>query len=307
MLFSKKDTRLQADPEAEHMREILARVRRIEIRSRRAVQEVMGGEYHSVFKGRGMEFDEVREYEPGDEIRDIDWNVTARTGRAHIKRFVEEREQTVFFVVDLSASGSFGSRNRMKREQAAEICAILAFSAIQNNDRVGLITFSDHIEEMIPPKKGRKHVLRVIRELLFARPKGRGTDMPLALDTLNQVLKRRSIVFVVSDFLTDDFSRPLRMTRRRHDVIAIQLRDEREEVLPPMGIIELEDAETGEARLVDTGSEEMRRSFEDFNRRRLMMTERAFRSIGVDHLPIRTDAEYIGALIKYFRLRAKRR
>jgi uncharacterized protein (DUF58 family) len=288
------------------MREILKRVRQIEIRSRRTVNDVLAGEYHSVFKGRGMEFDEVREYEPGDEIRDIDWNVTARTGRPFVKRFVEEREQTVFFVVDVSASGEFGTDRRMKGEIAAEICAILAFSAIQNNDRVGLLSFSDRVEEMIPPKKGRKHVLRVVRELLFAQPNGRGTNVPLALDTVNQLLKRRSIVFVVSDFLSGDLRRPLMITNRRHDLIAIRISDPREEVLPPVGIVELKDAETGESMLVDTSNRLVRELFAQSNQRRQLGLEKEFHSLGVDHIDIRTSEPYLNPIVKFFRMRAKR-
>ena len=290
----------------ERMREILKRVRQIEIRSRRTVNDVLAGEYHSVFKGRGMEFDEVREYEPGDEIRDIDWNVTARTGRPFVKRFVEEREQTVFFVVDVSASGEFGTDRRMKGEIAAEICAILAFSAIQNNDRVGLLSFSDRVEEMIPPKKGRKHVLRVVRELLFAQPNGRGTNVPLALDTVNQLLKRRSIVFVVSDFLSGDLRRPLMITNRRHDLIAIRISDPREEVLPPVGIVELKDAETGESMLVDTSNRLVRELFAQSNQRRQLGLEKEFHSLGVDHIDIRTSEPYLNPIVKFFRMRAKR-
>ena len=290
----------------ETMREILKRVRQIEIRSRRTVNDVLAGEYHSVFKGRGMEFDEVREYEPGDEIRDIDWNVTARTGRPFVKRFVEEREQTVFFVVDVSASGEFGTDRRMKGEIAAEICAILAFSAIQNNDRVGLLSFSDRVEEMIPPKKGRKHVLRVVRELLFAQPNGRGTNVPLALDTVNQLLKRRSIVFVVSDFLSGDLRRPLMITNRRHDLIAIRISDPREEVLPPVGIVELKDAETGESMLVDTSNRLVRDLFAQSNQRRQLGLEKEFHSLGVDHIDIRTSEPYLNPIVKFFRMRAKR-
>jgi uncharacterized protein (DUF58 family) len=291
---------------SEAMREILKRVRQIEIRSRRAVNDVLAGEYHSVFRGRGMEFDEVREYEPGDEIRDIDWNVTARTGRPFVKRFVEEREQTVFFVVDVSSSGEFGTRSRMKGEIAAEICAILAFSAIQNNDRVGLLSFSDRVEEMIPPKKGRKHVLRVVRELLFAQPKGRGTDVPLALDTVNQLLKRRSIVFVVSDFLTGDVRRPMMIANRRHDLIAIRIADPREETLPPVGIVELRDAETGQSLLVDTSDRLVRETFAQSNKRRQLGVEKTFTSLGVDHIDVRTDEPYLNPIVKFFRMRAKR-
>lgn len=292
--------------ENDRMREIIKRVRQIEIRTRRAVLDVMGGEYHSVFKGRGMEFDEVREYAPGDEIRDIDWNVTARTGKAFIKRFVEEREQTVFFLVDVSASGVFGTHNQMKGEIAAEICAILAFSAIQNNDRVGLLTFSDDIEELIPPKKGRKHVLRVVRQLLFARPKGIKTNLPLAIDSLNKVLKRRAIVFLVSDFLAPDLRQPLMMANRRHDLTIIRLLDPREEELPRAGIVELHDAETGEMMLVDTTNRKVRERFKQINERRELALEKMFRSLGLDNILVRTNEAYMDPLIRHFRTRAKR-
>ncbi|HUT24392.1 MAG TPA: DUF58 domain-containing protein [Sumerlaeia bacterium] len=291
----------------ERMREILRRVRRIEIRSRKAVTDVLGGEYHSVFKGRGMEFDEVREYSAGDEIRDIDWNVTARTGKAFIKRYVEEREQTVFFVVDVSASSEFGTDERMKGEIAAEICSVLAFSAIQNNDRVGLLTFSDDVEELIPPKKGRKHVLRVVRELLFAQPRGRGTNLSLAIETLNRVLKRRAIVFLVSDFLAPDLRDPLVRANQRHDLIAIRLSDPREEILPPVGIIELQDAETGETMLVDAASRSVRERFEESNRKRRLGLDKMFRSIGADCVAISTDADYLEPIVSFFRMRARRR
>jgi uncharacterized protein (DUF58 family) len=293
--------------ETEAIREILRRVRRIEIRSRRAVDDVMGGEYHSVFKGRGMEFDEVREYTPGDEIRDIDWNVTARTGRPFVKRYVEEREQTVFFVVDVSASGAFGTGRKMKGEVAAEICAVLAFAAVRNNDRVGLLTFSDRIEELIPPKKGRNHVLRVVRELLFARPEGRGTDLTLALDTLVKVLRRRAIVFLVSDFLAPDLRRPLMIANRRHDLIVIRVGDAREAQLPSAGMIAFEDAETGEAILVDTSDRRVRERFEEFNQRRYTALDRMMRSLGIDDVAIRTEGDYLEPIVRYFRLRAKRR
>lgn len=296
-------------PEQTHteaMREILKRVRQIEIRSRRAVNDIMAGEYHSVFKGRGMEFDEVREYAPGDEIRDIDWNVTARTGRPFIKRYVEEREQTVFFVVDVSASGQFGTHQRMKGEIAAEICSVLAFSATKNNDRVGLLRFSDRVEELMPPKKGRKHVLRVVRQLLFARPQGKGTDIALAIDTLNKILKRRAIVFVVSDFLAPELRRPLMLANKRHDLIAIRLSDPREEELPPVGILELRDAETGESMLVDSSNRAVRERYREANQLRQIALEKMFRSLGIDNIPVRTNEPYLDNIVRYFRQRAKR-
>jgi len=296
----------------QEIRDILRRVRRIEIRSRRAVQDALGGEYRSVFKGHGMEFDETREYQPGDEIRDIDWNVTARTGKPFIKRYVEEREQTVFFVVDASASGVFGSQREMKGEIAAKICAVLAFAAIQNKDRVGLLTFTDRVETLIPPEKGRKHVLRVIRELLYGKPQGRGTDLTLAVDTLNRTLKRRAIVFLVSDFLTDEPRKALALAKRRHDLTLIRLTDPREEELPAAGILELEDAETGEVMLVDTASRAARERFAASNQLRKTAYEKLARSLGIDEIVVRTDASgpeemaYLDPIMKFFRLRAKR-
>ena len=245
-------------------REIFKKVRQIEIRTNREVTDVLGGQYHSVFKGRGMEFEEVREYLPGDEVRSIDWNVTARFGHPFIKKFKEERELTVMLVVDVSASGQFGSVRQTKNELAAELAAVLAFSAIRNNDKVGLIMFTDRIEKFVPPKKGRRHVLRVVREILAFQPQGRGTDLQLALDYLNSVQSRRAVTFVVSDFqVTDEESvrKKLRVASKRHDVIALSLRDPREEELPAVGLLELRDAETGERALVDTFDRKVREEF----------------------------------------------
>ncbi|MGY8778566.1 MAG: DUF58 domain-containing protein, partial [Longimicrobiales bacterium] len=225
-------------------REILKQVRRIEISTRGLVNEVFSGEYHSVFKGRGMNFAEVREYQYGDDIRSIDWNVTARAGAPFVKIFEEERELTVMLVVDVSASGEFGSRGRWKGEVAVEICALLAFSAIKNNDKVGLIIFSDRIEKFVPPRKGRKHVLRVLRELLFHEPEGRGTDLTVALEYLNHVQRKKAVTFLVSDFQDEGFDRALAVAGRRHDLIAVRLGDRRERTLPPLGYLELEDPET---------------------------------------------------------------
>jgi uncharacterized protein (DUF58 family) len=223
-------------------KEILKKIRRLQIVTNRVVSDVFAGEYLSVFKGRGMEFNEVREYQPGDEERDIDWNVTARMGRPFVKKFVEERELTVMLLVDASASSRFGTRDRFKSELAAELCAVLAFSAIRNKDRVGLVIFTDRIEKFVPPGKGSRHVLRVIREVLYFRPQGRGTDISLALDYLNRVIRRRSVVFLVSDFLAAGFERALRVSARRHDLVALLVRDPREEELPPAGLVRLEDA-----------------------------------------------------------------
>ena len=227
-------------------REILKKVRHIEIATKGLVNEVFSGEYHSVFKGRGMTFAEVREYQYGDDIRSIDWNVTARAGTPFVKIYEEERELTVVLVVDVSASGNFGTQERMKGEVAVELSAVLAFSAIKNHDKIGLILFSDRIEKFVPPRKGRRHVLRVLRELLFHKPEGRGTDIGGALEYLSRVVPRRSVVFLVSDFLGTGFSRPLSVAGRRHDLIAVRMRDPRESEIPPVGLVEMEDPETGE-------------------------------------------------------------
>src|SRR3989441_5542851 len=259
--------------------DILKKVRRIEIRTNRLVNESLAGEYHSVFKGRGMEFSEVREYQFGDDIRSIDWNVTSRMGHPYVKKHVEERELTVILLVDFSASGDFGTRRRFKREIEAEICAILAFSAIKNNDRVGLIAFTDRVETFLRPRKGKDHVLRVIREVLYFRPLGRGTDIGQALQYLYRTITKRSVVFLISDFLGDGFARPLRVAARKHDVIAITVTDPREEELPPIGLVDLEDAETGERVLVDSSDRRTRASFRRWAAERRGTREALFRSI----------------------------
>src|ERR1700733_5882502 len=247
-------------------REILKKVRQIELRTRRLVTDALAGEYHSVFKGRGMDFDEVREYSPGDEVRLIDWNVTARTGVPFIKKLREERELTLLLAVDVSASGKFGSNAQSKRELAAEIASVLAFSAIRNRDKVGLLLFTDEVEQYIPPTKGRQHVLRVIREILFHTPQRRGTNVASALDFVNDVLRRRAVVFVISDFIESPeafqrLKRQLRLTNKRHDLVLLHLRDRHEEELPALGLLTLEDPETGEVMEIDTDSQEVRNSF----------------------------------------------
>ena len=289
--------------------DVLKKVRQIEIRTNREVTDVLGGQYHSVFKGRGMEFEEVREYLPGDEVRSIDWNVTARFGHPFIKKFKEERELTVMLVVDVSASGQFGSVRQTKNELAAELAAVLAFSAIRNNDKVGLIMFTDQIEKFVPPKKGRRHVLRVVREILAFQPQGRGTDLQLALDYLNRVQARRAVTFVVSDFqVTDEESvrKKLRVASKRHDVIALSLRDPREEELPAVGLLELRDAETGERALVDTFDRRVRERFATKARERLEGLRRLLRSASVDQVEIRSDADYVLPLIQFFSMRERR-
>ncbi len=287
-------------------REILKKVRRLEITTRGMVNDVFSGEYHSVFKGRGMDFSEVREYHYGDDIRTIDWNVTARTGRPHVKIYEEERELTVMLLVDVSASGDFGSSQRMKGEIAVEICALLAFSATKNNDKVGLIIFSDRIEKFVPPRKGRRHVLRVLRELLYFEPQGRKTDLNLALEYLMRVIRRRAVVFLVSDFLAQGYEKPLRIAGGRHDLIGIQLIDPRELEMPSVGWIELEDAETGEHLLVDTSSLQFQRSLAESARARMEERERLFRKFSIDFIEVLTDRPYFDPLERFFRLRAQR-
>jgi len=287
-------------------REILKKVRRVEIRTRGLVNEVFSGEYHSVFKGRGMNFAEVQEYQYGDDIRSIDWNVTARTGHPFVKVFEEERELTVMLVVDVSASGDFGTRERMKGEVAVEICALLAFSAIKNNDKVGLIIFSDRIEKFVPPRKGRAHVLRVLRELFYHQPEGRGTDIRGALEYLTHVIKRRAVVFLVSDFKAPNFQKPLSVAGRKHDLIAVRLGDDRETSLPPLGYVEFEDAETGEFHTVNTADSRFQAEFTERTARVQSEMGRTFRHSRVDVIDIQTDQPYVQPLMLFFKQREGR-
>jgi len=287
--------------------EILKKVRRVEITTRRLVNDVFSGEYHSVFKGQGMEFDEVREYQPGDDIRAIDWNVTARMGTPYLKRFMEERELVVMFLLDVSASGRFGSADKTKLDTAAEICAVLAFSAIQNHDKVGAITFTDAVEEYIPPDKGRRHVLHLVREILFYEPQGHRTRVAQALEFLLKVQKRRAIVFVVSDFLSPDFSRPLAMAARRHDLVAIRLADPREDRLEGSGMLRVWDQEAQVERVVDLSSRAARDRFAAHARRRDEELTGLFRRHGVDCVRIEAGQDYIVPLSVFFKSRARRR
>jgi uncharacterized protein (DUF58 family) len=286
---------------------VLKKVRRIEITTRRMVNDVFSGEYHSVFKGQGMEFDEVREYQPGDDIRAIDWNVTARMGAPYIKRFMEERELVVTFLLDVSASGRFGSTDKTKLDTAAEICAVLAFSAIQNHDKVGAIIFSDEVEKYVVPDKGRKHVLAVVRDLLFYEPRRTRTNVAAGLEYLLRVSKRRGIVFVVSDFISPDFSRQLAMAARRHDVVAIWLTDPREERLDVPGLVRVWDQEARRERVIDLTSRAARDRFAAFAQRRNEETAAMFRRHGVDCVRVETGRDYIVPLSVFFRARAKRR
>jgi uncharacterized protein (DUF58 family) len=291
-------------------KELAKKIRYIQIYTSKAVNDVLAGEYHSVFKGQGMEFDEVRAYQPGDDIRTIDWNVTARTGHPYVKRYVEEREITVFFLVDLSASGGFGSYEKFKNEIAAEFCALLAFSAIKNNDKVGLIVFTDTIKLFIPPAKGTSHVLRLIRELLFFEPgqtrKKTGTDIASGLDYLGRVLHKRGVVFLVSDFLDQNFEKPLRVLARRHDLIAVSVSDPRELALPDVGLLEIQDAETGETMVIDAGSKTVRKRYARLAEEKNKKLSDLFQSTGVDHIQLFTDRDYVLDLVKFFRKRIKK-
>jgi uncharacterized protein (DUF58 family) len=287
-------------------KEILKKIRRIELRTRRLVNSMFAGQYHSVFKGRGMNFEEVREYAPGDEIRSIDWNVTARMNAPYIKKYTEERELTVMLLVDVSASGIFGSVELSKRELAAEVASILAFSAINNNDKVGLILFTDRIELFIPPKKGRLHTLRLIREMLYFEPEGRGTDLAGALDYLNLVVSRRSVVFMISDFLAPDFTKALTVSSKRHDLVAMPVIDRGESELPNVGIITLEDAETGEQIDVNTSSKAVRQALREINDDRLADLEYLLRSRRVDIVRLTTTEDYLISLRNFFEQRERR-
>ena len=288
--------------------ELVAKVRRIEIRTRQLVDDGLAGEYHSVFKGRGMEFDEVRQYVPGDDVRTIDWNVTARTGEPHVKSYIEERELTVMLAVDVSGSGDFGTRNWFKRELAVELAAVMSIAATTNNDKVGLLLFTDRVELLIPPTKGRSHVLRMLRELLAFEPEGTRTDIRLALDTTCVLLKRRSIVFLISDFLADpeSYRQAMLVANRRHDVVAFDLVDPMEREMADVGIIALEDAESGERRWVDTGDRRWRREFSERVARLETEKSDAFASAGVDRVNVTTGQDYISEVASFFSGRLRR-
>lgn len=288
-------------------REILQQVRRIHLRTSRLVDDVLAGAYHSTFKGRGMEFDEVREYTPGDEVRTIDWNVTARRGQPYVKRYVEERELTVMLLVDLSASGQFGSVRRLKADIATELCAVLAWSAIRNHDKVGLILFTDAIEKFVPPQKGRRHVLRVIREVLYFQPQRQRTDVGGALAYLHNVSRRRTVSFLVSDFLDAGYEKPLRIAHRRHDIIPISITDRRELSLPRLGFIALRDLETGAHLVVDTASAAVREAYAQRRAEALAQRRQLFQKLGIDAIEVRTDEPYINPLMRFFRQRERRR
>jgi uncharacterized protein (DUF58 family) len=299
----------------ENLREILKQVRLIDIRTRRLATDALAGQFHSMFRGRGMDFEEVREYVPGDEARTIDWNVSAREGRLFVKKYREERELTILLAVDVSASGDFGSRGRTKREVEAEIACVLALAAVRNNDKVGLVLFSDQIETFVPPRKGRQHVLRIVREVLSCQPKRRGTDVAHALDFINAVARRRAMVCVLSDFQSSrapaealaTLRRSLRMLRRRHDVVALPVRDPRERSLLPVGLLTVEDAETGERIEIDTGSTRVRERFAARAREEDERLARALRAESVDAVEIDSSLPYLPVLIALFRSRRRGR
>ena len=286
--------------------EALHTIRRIQLHTRRTVNDVLAGQYHSAFKGRGMEFADVREYTPGDDLRTIDWNVTARMGHPFVKQFQEERELTLMLVVDASASQQFGTGERFKQEVAAELAALLAYAAIQNNDKVGVIIASDRPELTIAPKKGRGHVYRVIRAILQHEPAGRGTNLTAALEYLNHIAHRRTVTFLISDFLTEGYERALRVTNRRHDLAALVLHDPRERELPRAGLVALEDAETGATRIVDTANEHTRTQFAQSNAARLVRLQDLLRAADVDHTVIDSTESYVLPLVRFFRMRERR-
>jgi len=296
-------------------KEILKKVRQVEVRTSRLVNDSLAGSYQSVFKGRGMNFDEVREYVPGDDIRSIDWNVTARTGIPHIKKFTEERELTIMLMIDISGSGDFGSSDSSKREMMAELGSVLAFSAVKNNDKVGLVLFTDFVELYIPPQKGKTHILRIIREIIFFHPQGKNTDLKLPLDFINKVIKRKCVSFLISDFcLQGDFEETLhdlqpklRISNRRHDLIAVIVSDPREFELPDVGWLTLEDAETDEQVELNTSDPNIRQQYSEHAKTRHMSLQKTIRSAGIDILNLFTDAPYIPPLLSFFGTRKGRR
>lgn len=287
-------------------KELIKQIRRIEIRTCKMVDDVFSGEYGSIFKGRGIEFSEVREYQPGDDIRIVDWNVTARFGRPFVKKFIEERELTVMLAVDLSASERFGSQLKSKAEIASEIAAIIGFSALKNNDKVGLILFTDRIEKFIPPGKGRRHTLRMVRDILFFEPQHHQTDIDVALRYINDSIKRRAIVFLLSDFLGEGFQKSLRITSKKHDLILISLSDPREEEILPVGLVELEDCETGEVILINTQDKTFISEYSRWADKSKQERRKLLATMDIDHIELSTGKSYLEPLIAFFQERAKR-
>ena len=287
-------------------RELIKRIRRLEITTRKVVSSVLSGQYHSVFKGRGMAFSEVRQYQPGDEVRTIDWNVTARMNDAYVKVFTEERELTVMLLVDVSASGSFGSGERSKAELSAEVAAQIAFSAIANNDRVGLVLFSDRIEKVVPPRKGKSHVLRLITDILTTKPKGKGTSLNEALTYLSHVAKRKTVTFLISDFIAQEYEKGLRIVGRKHDLVPVVVNDPFEEKFPALGVVDLEDPETGERMTIDTSDPRVRGRFQKFMAARRDERNKVFKRLQLDSVELRAHEEYALSLRKFFAARAAR-
>ena len=286
---------------------LLKKVRKIEIKTKGLSNHIFAGEYHTAFKGKGMAFSEVREYQPGDDVRSIDWNVTARYNSPFVKVFEEEREMTVMLMIDVSASGNFGTQEQFKRELATELAAILAFSAINNNDKVGVIFFTDKVEQFIPPKKGKSHILRIIREVLAFEPTGKGTDIASALEYFSAVIKKRSICFILSDFMSKEFDMPLKIASKKHDLVALRIHDTREDTLPNVGLVPMQDAETEQMLYVDTSSKKVR---DNFAKNRANATEKLrklFPASGVDLIDITTGTDYVKPLINFFKTRGKRR
>ncbi len=287
--------------------QLIKKVRKLEIKTRGLSKQMFSGEYHSAFKGRGMTFSEVRQYYAGDDIRTIDWNVTARTTEAHIKVFEEERELTMMLLVDVSASGNFGTSVQFKRELITELCAILSFSALQNNDKIGVIFFTDKVEKYIPPKKGKFHVLRIIRELIEFQPLNTKTDIAEALKYFSDVVKKRSIAFIMSDFISSDFEKPLKIASRKHDTIAMQVYDKRESEIPNLGLVNIKDAETGENRILDTSNKSFRDNYKRSWVDRQITISKLLNKCKVDLIQIRTDESYIVPLRNFFKTREKKR
>ena len=285
--------------------DLLKKVRKIELKTRGLSNHIFAGEYHTAFKGRGMAFSEVREYQPGDDIRTIDWNVTARFNTPFIKVFEEERELTVMLIIDVSGSKNFGTQKQMKQELVTELSAVLAFSAIQNNDKIGVIFFSDKVEKFIPPKKGKSHILRIIRELIAFEPENKGTDIGEALRYFNNVIKKRAVCFVISDFMGDNFEAPLKIANKKHDVVTISINDKREEELPDIGLIQMKDAETGEVKWIDTGNKSIRQNYKKNYLQNKDEVNQLFKNSGVDTIQLRTDMDYIKPLIQFFKRRVK--
>lgn len=285
--------------------DLLKKVRKIELKTRGLSNHIFAGEYHTAFKGRGMAFSEVREYQPGDDIRTIDWNVTARFNTPFIKVFEEERELTVMLIIDVSGSKNFGTQKQMKQELVTELSAVLAFSAIQNNDKIGVIFFSDKVEKFIPPKKGKSHILRIIRELIAFEPENKGTDIGEALRYFNNVIKKRAVCFVISDFMGDNFEAPLKIANKKHDVVTIRINDKREVELPDIGLIQMKDAETGEVKWIDTGNKSIRQNYKKNYLRNKEEVNQLFKNSGVDTIQLRTDMDYIKPLIQFFKRRVK--